>query len=103
MAEDPNSHPEVVEALKNGSRNSAVTIEHTEVHLDMGAQKQTVINTGGTSEVRYSNAESGQTKIVVQTKIDPSEKPKDFVVTSCFVIMFCNFIWGFAGWHYGCK
>jgi len=98
--------PEVADALANGSRGSAATIEHSEVHVDMGSvdhtSKHTKINTGD-PEVRYSTNETGQTSIVVQTKPDPSEKPKDFVVTSCFVIMFCNFICGLGGWHWGCK
>lgn len=107
MNEDTNQ-PEVVEALSNGQRNSAATIEHTEVHIDVGqghTNTHPVISTGksGEPEVRYSSAESGQTTVVVQTKPDPADKPKDFVVTSCFVIMFCNFIWGFAGYHFGCK
>ena len=83
-----------------GNRNSAATIDHTEVHVDLTKKNETpAINTGG-GDVKYSNK---QATVVVQTKPDPGEKPKDFVVTSCFVIMLCNFCFGLAGWHYGCK
>lgn len=108
MSEDM-AQPEVHDALSNGKRRSAATIEHTEVHVDMSGggstNKRSTINTGrsGEPEVRYSSNETGQTTVVVQTKPDPADKPKDFVVTSCFVIMFCNFIWGIAGWHFGRK
>ena len=103
--------PEVREAVANGGggRNSAATIDHTEVHVDLArkpheANNQTTINTGksGDPGVRYSSAESGLTTVVVQ-KPNPDDKPKDYVVTSCMVILLCNFLWGLAGWHYGSK
>ncbi|XP_052781919.1 uncharacterized protein LOC128218310 [Mya arenaria] len=111
--------PEVADALDNGGgekRNSAATIDHTEVHVGItkkhapgvssGAQgsQSTVISTGNAGEpgVRYSTTESGLTQVIVQ-KPNPEDKPKDFVVTSCFVILFCNFLWGLAGWHFGLK
>ena len=52
---------------------------------------------------QYSNSETGQATIVVHTKPDSADKPRDFVMTSCFVIMLCNFCWGIARWHYGRK
>ena len=40
---------------------------------------------------------------VVAQKPDPKLKPKDFVMTSCFVIFACNFIFGLLGYHFGGK
>lgn len=39
--------------------------------------------------------------VVRQGPLKP--KPKDFVVTSCFVILCCNFIFGLLGYHFGGK
>lgn len=39
--------------------------------------------------------------VVRQGPLKP--KPKDFVVTSCFVILCCNFIFGLLGYHFGVK
>lgn len=87
-----------------GNRNSAATIDHTEVHVDLTktGKGKAEIKTGEPGVV-YNSGEPGQTAIVVQTKPDPGVKPKDFVVTSCLVIMFCNFIFGLLGYHWGTK
>ena len=83
------------------NRNSAAMIDHTEVHVDLTKKGQPEIQTSN-SGVAYTTGE-GQTAVVVQTKPDPGMKPKDFVVTSCLVIMFCNFIFGLLGYHWGSK
>ena len=83
-------------------RNSAATIDHTEVHVDLNKTGKPAITTGE-SAVAYNTGEPGQTTVIVQTKPDPGAKPKDFVVTSCLVIMFCNFIFGLLGYHWGSK
>ena len=80
-------------------RNSAAMIDHEEVHVDL-TKKGPAIQTSEPG-VAYNSGEAGQTTVVVQTKPDPGRKPKDFVVTSCLVIMFCNFILGLLGYHYG--
>ncbi|KAL4226230.1 hypothetical protein ACF0H5_014214 [Mactra antiquata] len=106
MSEDI-SQPEVEGTLPSENRNSAATIDHTEVHIDVTKKTDgpAVITSSNaeTPGVKYSATETGQTTVVVQTKPDPADKPKDFVVTSCFVIMLCNFCWGLAGWHFGLK
>ena len=85
----------------NTNRNSAAMIDHTEVHVDLTKKGTPEIQTGN-SGVAYTTGD-GQTAVVVQTKPDPGVKPKDFVVTSCLVIMFCNFIFGLLGYHWGSK
>ena len=89
-------------AERHHSTNSAAMIDHTEVHVDLTKKGGPAIQTSE-SGVAYNTGESGQTTVVVQTKGDPGRKPKDFVVTSCLVIMFCNFIFGLLGYHYGSK
>ncbi|XP_062573220.1 uncharacterized protein LOC134235127 [Saccostrea cucullata] len=37
--------------------------------------------------------------VVRQGPLKP--KPKDYVVTSCFVLLCCNFIFGLLGYHFG--
>lgn len=106
MNED-SAQPDVEAGPMETHRNSAATIEHTEVHIDIKKKQdpdRPAIHTSpNDGTVQYTNTETGQTTIVVQTKPDPADKPKDFVVTSCFVIMLCNFCWGILGWHFGLK
>lgn len=86
------------------------TIDHEEVHVNL--TKKGV--DGNAPEVLTSKPSVGYIKdgskvnvsnqsvpVVTQGPLDPKRKPKDFVVTSCLVIMFCNFIFGFLGYHYG--
>ena len=95
----PAGHSPKSPSKKN--RNSAAMIDHTEVHVDLTKKGTPEIQTGD-SGVAYTTGD-GQTAVVVQSKPDPGVKPKDFVVTSCLVIMFCNFIFGLLGYHYGSK
>lgn len=107
MMNEDTAQPDVEAGLEGEKRSSAATIEHTEIHVDVTKHHHNdpVITTGKNDApgVKYTTNETGQTTVVVQTKPDPADKPKDFVVTSCFVIMLCNFCWGIAGWHYGLK
>lgn len=99
------------ESETNKRHHSAATIEHTEIHVDVKKSSQGNSNNGPkiTTDgvagpgVRYSGNETGQTTVIVQTKPDPKDKPKDYVVTSCFVIMLCNFCLGIPAWHFGLK
>ena len=81
-------------------RNSAAMIDVEAVNIDLTKRGGPTIQTSEPG-VAYNSGEAGQTTVVVQTKPDPGRKPKDFVVTSCLVIMFCNFILGLLGYHYG--
>ncbi|KAL3852347.1 hypothetical protein ACJMK2_016002 [Sinanodonta woodiana] len=87
-----------------GTQNQAPTIEHTEIHVDLKRKgEHPTINTGSHTVQYYNTSDPGQPTIIVQTKPDPKDKPKDYVVTSCFVILLCNFAFGLLGWHYGLK
>ncbi|KAH3880228.1 uncharacterized protein LOC127865048 [Dreissena polymorpha] len=106
MMSDSQYQAEVDDGTANGDkRNSAATIEHEEVHIDLSTKKQPVISTGKSDKpgVKYANSNDGTLTTIVVQKPDPSRKPKDFVMTSCIVIMFCNFVFGIAGWHFGLR
>lgn len=81
--------------------SNPATITHEEVHvnIDKSSNGPAVITTQPT--VGYTTGSSDV--IVTQGKPDGKRKPKDFVVTSCFVIMLCNFIFGLLGYHFGVK
>lgn len=90
--------------------SSPATITHEEVHvnIDKTVNGSAVISTQPTvgyhtksSDVIITN-QSGNT-VVSQTRPDGKRKPKDFVVTSCCVILLCNFIFGLLAYHYGVK
>ncbi|KAL5015220.1 hypothetical protein ScPMuIL_009490 [Solemya velum] len=85
------------------------TIDHQEVHVNVG-------NTTSWPQgsIEYSTSKDGvtlngksdpssQAPRAIVTQPDPKDKPKDFVVTSCLVLAFCNFIFGYLGYHYGLK
>ncbi|XP_063432301.1 uncharacterized protein LOC134714727 [Mytilus trossulus] len=88
--------------------SNPATITHEEVHvnIDKSSNGPAVIKTQPT--VGYSSSgviisEQSGSNVVTQGKPDGKRKPKDYVVTSCCVIMLCNFIFGFLGYHYGVK
>ncbi|KAK3101323.1 hypothetical protein FSP39_002681 [Pinctada imbricata] len=96
---------------------TAATIDHETVHIDLtrktkevdnqgenGDVNQTVISTQPTVVYGYDQhitIDGVETPVVKQGPNKP--KPKDFVVTSCFVVLCCNFIFGLIGYHYGVK
>lgn len=101
--------------------NEPATIDSQSVQVTVGAgrppsySKATGNGLGGdppikTSSIHFDNTTStvvmpdltGPISIVAP-KPDPSQKPKDFVMFSCFVILCCNFIFGFLGYNYGGK
>lgn len=95
--------------------HTAATIDHTSVYLDVGHPDHSKHKKGPVTsqptrngEVHYDQemakvifTQSGPP--IVAQRPDPSDKPKDFVNTSCAVIFLCNFIFGLLGWHFGSK
>lgn len=91
--------------------SNSATITHEEVHvnIDKSSNGSTVISTQPIT-VGYNTSSSDiivtdqpGIAVVNQGKPDGKRKPKDFVVTSCFVIMLCNFIFGLFAYHFGVK
>lgn len=89
--------------------SNPATITHEEVHvsIDKSSNGPAVISTQPTT-VGYNASSSDiivtdqpAIAVVSQGKPDGKRKPKDFVVTSCFVIMLCNFIFGLLAYHFG--
>ncbi|XP_067684819.1 uncharacterized protein [Haliotis asinina] len=76
--------------------NEPATINHTEVHVDVRSSGATYSTNGD------AVTQQGGVPIIAQNP-DPDRKPKDFVMTNCFVVFACNFIFGFIGYHYGVK
>lgn len=94
------------------TEEQVATIDHEEVHVNISKKGVD----GNAPEVITSQPTVGYDKdggkvnignqsvpVVAQGPLDPKRKPKDFVVTSCLVTMFCNFIFGLLGYHYGVK
>ncbi|XP_033744550.1 uncharacterized protein LOC117330393 [Pecten maximus] len=89
-----------------GGSQGVATIDHQEVHVNLDKKA----NTGGGQQVvtsqptvTYNNNPDGGPPVVFQGPPDDKDKPKDFVMTSCAVLLFCNFIFGFLGYHFGVK
>ena len=90
--------------------SNPATITHEEVHvkIDKTSNGPAVISTQPTVGYNASSSDIIVTDqpgiaVVSQAKPDGKRKPKDFVVTSCFVIMLCNFIFGLLAYHFGVK
>lgn len=85
-------------------QDRVATIDHQEVHVNLTkpTESKPAISQGQivTSQPNASY-KSGETGIVFQPPPDPKDKPKDYVVTSCGVLLLCNFIFGFLGYHFG--
>lgn len=88
---------------------SAPVISHEEVHTTAPTVSHSVVvDPSDKYRVEYNkrdnnvNLDQTAAPVVVQGSRQ-SEKPKDFVNTSCFVILACNFIFGLLGRHYGLK
>ena len=93
--------------------DGVATIDHQEVHIDLtqrGPVPHASSGPGGADPTVQFKPTSdhvtltGQTSVpIVAQQPDPKRKPKDFVMTSCFVIFACNFIFGLLGYHFGGK
>ncbi|GFN88831.1 transmembrane protein 91 [Plakobranchus ocellatus] len=93
--------------------SNPATIDHQAVHINLTKHGTDSVTTqpesvDGAPTVQYDAPTAmaiftkGPTPVVAQ-KPDPKLKPKDFVMTSCFVIFACNFIFGLLGYHFGAK
>lgn len=92
--------------MSEGGSQGVATIAHEEVTVNLDRKT----NAGGGQQVvtsqpavTYNNNPDGGPPVVFQGPPDPKDKPKDFVMTSCAVLLFCNFIFGFLGYHFGVK
>lgn len=83
------------------------TSDHDDLHSKENGEDKTVITDqpidalpppSYVSDVTVNNIDA---PVIRQGPLKP--KPKDFVVTSCFVILCCNFIFGLLGYHFGGK
>ena len=113
-----NKIPEVTQ--NHVTDDTAATIGHDEIHVDItrkakesddnviddvdgsGNKDAHVITTQPTVVYGYDQGayiQDNGSRIVTQGPKKP--KPKDFVVTSCFVVLCCNFIFGLLGYHFG--
>lgn len=76
--------------MSNNANSAAATITHDEVHVNIDK-----------SSVKGSPAIVSQPEPFVISQPDHKRKPKNFVVTSCFVILLCNCIFGLLGYYFG--
>ncbi|XP_041347476.1 uncharacterized protein LOC121367390 [Gigantopelta aegis] len=88
--------------------DGVATIDHQEVHVDLTRRGPVPNDSKPDPNVQYSSSSNqvvvSQTTVpIVAQQPDPKRKPKDFVMTSCFVIFACNFIFGLLGYHFGVK
>ena len=91
---------------KMNSNPSTITHEEVHVNIDRTSNGPAVISKQPTVGYNISSSDIIVTDqpgiaVVSQAKPDGKRKPKDFVVTSCFVIMLCNFIFGLLAYHFG--
>lgn len=86
---------------------TVATIDHEEVTVNISRKSEPNSDQIVTRQptVGYNNSQEGDAgpPIVFQGPPDPKDKPKDFVVTSCAVLLLCNFVFGFLGYHFGVK
>lgn len=90
---------------------SVATIDHQDITGDTAPNTEQHQNYKISPDVKYNIDDPhgviiispNSPPIITQEKLVPKKKPKDFVVTSCGVILLCNFIFGLLGYHYGCK
>ncbi|RUS70711.1 hypothetical protein EGW08_021531 [Elysia chlorotica] len=89
------------------------TIDHQAVHINLTKHGTNPVVTSQPDSVQSPSVHydaptamaiftQSPTPVVAQ-KPDPKLKPKDFVMTSCFVVFACNFIFGLLGYHFGVK
>ena len=92
-----------MEKERNNSSVPVPIISHEEIHTKIPSISQHLSNQDHAyyrMEDNQSNADTSSATVVVQQN-QPVKKPKDFVNFSCFVILGCNFIFGFLGYHFG--
>jgi hypothetical protein len=83
------------------------TTDHDSSHFKENGKDKTVITDQPIDavppNVYVSDVTVNNTDVPVIRQGPLKPKPKDFVVTSCFIILCCNFIFGLLGYHFGGK